>query len=77
MSTNEGGRPDPLPRTPHAALTQPDSPHGPCERVIETVLSRLYVFPDAIYKWYRPTEAYYGNVRDMPHRRVFFTNDFE
>lgn len=49
---------------------------GTCEQIQETVLSRLYFFPDVAYKWYKRQNAYYGNLANGEERRTFYEEDF-
>ncbi|HEY9584967.1 MAG TPA: hypothetical protein VJJ02_00025 [Candidatus Paceibacterota bacterium] len=60
----------------HQFLTSGDLGFGHCTGVSETVLSKLYFFTHDVIKWYKPVQAYYGNLLDSQLRREFFLDDY-
>lgn len=63
-------------RTPDAFLNAGASETGPCEEVSETILSKLYFYPDTVYKWYKKQTGYYGDLASNDARRIFYSEDF-
>lgn len=46
------------------------------DRVIETLLSKLFFFGDKVYKHYKWNKAFYGDLSDLSFRREFIQEDF-
>lgn len=60
----------------HQFLMSGNLTFGLCSEVSETVLSKLYFFNHVVLKWYKPVQAYYGNLLDPQPRREFFLDDY-
>ena len=61
---------------PDIFLATQELKFGRCSKVVETILSKLYFFPAIVLKWYKPVQAYYGNLIDMDERRQFYIDDY-
>jgi len=46
------------------------------DRVIETLISKLYFFGDDVYKVYKYNKAFFGDFSDDRFRHEFYHNDF-
>ncbi len=49
---------------------------GKPDRVIETLISKLFFFDDFVYKVYKYNKAFFGNFSDDRFRHEFYHNDF-
>ena len=49
---------------------------GKPERIIETLLSKLFFFGDDVYKVYKHNKAFFGDFSDSSFRRSFYNDDF-
>jgi aminoglycoside phosphotransferase family enzyme len=49
---------------------------GKPERVIETLISKLFFFGDDVYKVYKYNKAFFGDFSDDRFRHEFYHNDF-
>jgi aminoglycoside phosphotransferase family enzyme len=49
---------------------------GKPDRVIETLLSKLFFFGDEVYKVYKHEKAFYGDFSDDRFRHEFYHDDF-
>lgn len=49
---------------------------GVPDRIIETLLSKLYFFEDKVYKMYKWREAFYGDLSNLEFRRKYIKEDF-
>lgn len=49
---------------------------GKPDRVIETLISKLYFFGDDVYKVYKYNKAFFGDFSDDRFRHEFYHNDF-
>lgn len=50
--------------------------NGKPERIIETLISKLYFFGDDVYKVYKYNKAFFGDFSDDRFRHEFYHNDF-
>jgi aminoglycoside phosphotransferase family enzyme len=50
--------------------------NGKPDRVIETLISKLYFFGDDVYKVYKYNKAFFGDFSDDRFRHEFYHNDF-
>jgi aminoglycoside phosphotransferase family enzyme len=46
------------------------------DKVIETLLSKIFFFGDKVYKFYKWQKAFYGDLSDINFRKEFITEDF-
>lgn len=60
----------------HRFLASDNFEFGSCSGISETILSKLYFFTHVVLKWYKPVQAYYGNLLDSNLRREFFLDDY-
>ncbi len=49
---------------------------GKPERIIETLLSKLFFFGDDVYKVYKSNKAFFGDFSDGLFRKSFYNDDF-
>jgi len=49
---------------------------GMPERIIETLISKLYFFGDDVYKVYKYNKAFFGDFSDSQFRHDFYNDDF-
>lgn len=58
------------------ALETGKTPLGIPDRIIETLLSKLYFFGGKVYKMYKWNKAFYGDLSDLSFRREYIQEDF-
>ena len=49
---------------------------GKPDKVIETLLSKIFFFETKVIKVYKHKEAFYGNLADFAFRKEFYSEDF-